>query len=336
MPIFRVYAFTVEPTRTIGNTIAPEGGKIGLTQKLVDALESNISKAKFEKRTSIAFQVDTATRTNEVRNLILSYTFGESSTSSAAALKLASKLSNAMDFRSHPGLFVIAASEEVNKRSVILWLFPRDEAFYFQRKRAGSSIKILTDIFSQTSLLRKAVKFEGKNLQTQFLEGRALDFEANKRSKAVADFWIAEFLMCSFSLRGEAGTRLVAKALRSSIDTAVESSEKEQLLGAMIELRQSPRRRWSPQQIADGYLEGTAKELFLSNFATEDTLVESFDFQPELFSEILKFRVFQLDTGVFVYSPIAEIGVSVLIDDQRRNLICRGTIIDEKVRARYA
>ena len=254
MTIFRIHAYSVEPSRTTKKTSAPIGGSIKLTPKLVESLETNIDKSRFERRTLIAFQFDTNTRKNEIRDSLLNYAFGDSSKASSSALSLASRLSSAMDFRSEPALFVAVASQQNAFSSVFLWTFPRDIAFHFKRKAEGPSIDILTDIFSQTSRLRKAVRFEGRNLRNEFLEGRALDFEARKKTKSVADFWIKKFLTCSFSLGGDAGTRLTAKAFRSSIDSLAEPLEKEKLVVAMMTLRHSPQATWSPMKIADQYL----------------------------------------------------------------------------------
>ena len=40
--------------------------------------------------------------------------------------------------------------------------------------------------------LRKAAIFEGRNLRNEFLQGRVLDFQADKISQDVADFWISD------------------------------------------------------------------------------------------------------------------------------------------------
>ena len=54
--IFRIHAYSVEPSCTSKNASAPKGGSIKLTSKLVESLETNIKKSRFDKPTSIAFQ----------------------------------------------------------------------------------------------------------------------------------------------------------------------------------------------------------------------------------------------------------------------------------------
>jgi hypothetical protein len=69
------------------------------------------------------------------------------------------------------------------------------------------------------------------------------------------------------------------------------------------------------------------------NIESRDAL---FDFQTETFDSVLQFRVFHLDSGVFVSAPLEEIGESVRVNPITRELSCRGTIVAEQVRARHA
>lgn len=339
MSIFRLHAYSVEPTRTTVTTIAPVGGEIRSTPELEHALNRSIRTARFGDRTLVDFQVDTTTRSNEVRDLVLSYAFGDDEAASTAAESLASRVSNAMDLRSTPGLFVMAAEREDDQCTVFLWTFPRDEAFQFRSGLGGPSIQILTDVFSQTSRLRKAARFRGRNLRNEFLRGRVLDFQVNQKSKAVADFWIAKFLQCGFGLRGDAGTRLIARAFRASFDSCDNFTDREQLFVAMLALRSSPRRRWSPQEISEEYLSGDAQQAFLDAIPNQVTRSTTFEFQTEVLDRVLRFRIFELDTGVFVSSPPTEIGQSVIViieDTPERHLTCEGLIVGEKVRTQHA
>jgi hypothetical protein len=83
-------------------------------------------------------------------------------------------------------------------------------------------------------------------------------------------------------------------------------------------------------------LSGTAQEIFISKVPSNGTLTSTFDFQKEIFEDALPFRVFHLDTGVVVSSPLSEIDKSVLITgDKREDLSCSGKILEEKLRKRH-
>lgn len=339
MELFRLHAYAVSPQKGAEEVSDPEGGAVAINEELRRVIGENLTSARFDSRTLVDFQVDPNTRTNEVRDLVLSYTFGEPATAKAAALALAKRLSMAMDLRSTPCLFIPAALRHDEGRTVTLWTFPRDEAFRFYRRRSGPSIQVLTDVFSQTSRLRKAAHFRGRNLRNHFLSGRALDFQANYASRDVADFWIGRFLDCRLGLAGEAGTRLLARTVRKAYGECGDPVDREELYTAMMAMRRSPQKRLSLQDFADRYLDkdGAAYGAFKAAVPNQESLHAVFDFQTEVFDTALQFRVFQLHTGVFVSSPLAEIGESVRVTEGRqKQLSCEGAIVDEHLRTRHA
>ncbi len=337
MNLTRLHAYTVEPSRTSQIPTNAIGGSVRITDELRDVLDKNITTARFDHRTIVDFQTDPATRTNETRDAVISYGFDDSQMADQSASLLANRLSVAMDLRSHPALFVVAAFEDDSSRSIILWTFPRDAAFQFHTEQAGASIDILTDIFSQTSNLRKAARFNGRRLRNGFLSGSVLDFQVNQKSKLVADFWISRFLQCTLSLHADAGTKLVARAFRNAIDVCQNTNDQEALIGAILALHHTQRRRWSPQQIADEFLDGRAKTEFLGAIPNPQTQTTAFDFLTDTFDRVLRYRIFRLRTGVFVSSPLEEVGKSVKIQGEReRRLSCEGVIVEEKVRIQHA
>jgi hypothetical protein len=115
--------------------------------------------------------------------------------------------------------------------------------------------------------------------------------------------------------------------------------DQEELYTAAMAMRRSPHKRLSLQGFADRYLakDGTAYRAFTAAVPNQESLAAVFDFQTEVFDTALQFRVFQLDTGVFVSSPLAQIGESVRITEGReKRLSCGGTIVEERLRTRHA
>jgi hypothetical protein len=219
----------------------------------------------------------------------------------------------------------------------LLWIFPRDEAFRLRHGSGGPAIEVLTDVFSQTSRLRKAAQFQGRQLRSDFLSGRVLDFQADHASRDVADFWIGRFLECRLGIAGDAGTRLLARTVRKAYEVCDNLEDKEILYTAVMAMRRSPHQRVSLQDFADRYLSGRARDIFMNAAPNADGLSSAFDFQRELFDATLQFRIFQLKTGVFVSSPLTEIGESVQITEgQQRQLSCEGEIVGERLRTRHA
>jgi hypothetical protein len=337
MNLFRVHAYSISPSRTADALVEPEGGTISVIAELRRVIQENINGADFDKRTIIDFQLDPATRTNQTRDMVLGFGFGEPAVARAAALSLARRLAQAMDQRSTPCLFVQAAFQEGQRREVYLWIFPQDEAFRLRRGPAGPAIEVLTDVFSRTSRLRKAARFQGRNLRSEFLSGHVLDFQTNNASRVVADFWIVRFLDGRFGIGGDAGTRLLARVVRKAYDDCPELEDKEAIYTAVMAMRRSPQMRVSLRDFADRYLQGAARDAFIAAVPNQESLGSVFEFSREVFDSTVQFRVFQLDTGVFVSSPLTQIGESVQITEgQRRQLSCRGRILEEQLRTRHA
>jgi hypothetical protein len=337
MELFRLHAYAVAPRRTDSDSPAPSGGAVTISAALRSILEESVAAARFQLRTQVDFEMPGSGRSNEVRDHIMAFAFRDGGAVKSAALGLATRLADAMDMRSGSCLLILAGMREGNRRRVTLWAFPRDQAFRLRSRDNGATIQILTDVFSQTSKLRKAAMFEGRDLRNEFLQGRALDFQANQLSHEVADFWINRFLQCALSLRDDAGTRMLAMTVRKAVDACDTVSEKEQILTAVMAIRTSPQRRWSINSFADTYLSGEARDRFLAAAPNAESRPSMFNFRREEFEAFLAFRVYALESGVLVSSPLREIGHSVQVtgtDD--RQLSCEGRIVDEKVRLRHA
>jgi hypothetical protein len=338
MELFRLHAYSVMPQRKADEPQDAVGGAIKVTPQLKAVMDSNIVDAKFEQQPLVDFDVDTNSRTNETRDAVMAFAFGEPPQAKSAAVELALRLSMAMDRRSTPCLFIPAALRDGALHRVILWIFPREDAFQLRQDSTGPTIEVLTDVFSQKSRHRKAAQFDGRYLKTEFLQGRILDHQANGAARDFADFWMTGFLQCVQAMKDDAGTRLLAKTVRLAYDDLAEPLHREQLHAAIMAVRHSPQRRVSLYTFAERYLDGEARDAFLRRVPNDHALRSTFNFDLDTFDTTLQFRIFELEKGVFVSSPLAEVGATVKILDRgkERQLTCEGRIIDEKMRTRHA
>lgn len=335
MDLFRVHAFAVDPTRTTELRTAPEGGRIDITPALENALASIYETARFDRRAVVDFDLDPDSGTNEVRDAVMQYAFGEDQAVDDAAADMALMLSEAMDLRSKPNLFALTALREGDQRRVVLWMFPRDSAFQFDLDNGTADLEVLSDIFSQTSRLRKAARFEGGHTPSEFIRGRVLDFQTSYEALDIADFWMFHFLQCKFGLVGEAGSRLLADAFRDAMDEAKTMGDKEKLFAAIMAVKDASKDRWSIAEIADTFLPEHLREAFLDFIPNQENRTSRFELDKEVLDSVLKFRIFSLDTGVFVSSPLDEVGESVQVEgEDQRLLVCKGRMVDQKVRRR--
>jgi hypothetical protein len=336
MKLFRLHAYSIVPARTADDEMEPRGGAIKPSAELRSAMDNNRSRAKFHKCTQVGFVVDPTSRTNDVRDDVMTYGFGEAASAKSAALRLATLLGRAMDRRSPPCLLVPAASQDGPRAQVILWIFPRDEAFILNFGREGPSMEVVSDAFSQRSNHRKAAAFEGKSLRTEFLTGRVLDHQVSRVSGEVADFWTNRFLRCALSVSNDGGTRMLARTVRKAHDSTDDPIAKEILQAAVVAVRHTPQPRMSLDTFASRYLKDAALETFEA-VAPKEARADVFTFQRPAFDAIVQFQVFHLNTGVIVSSPMDQIGQSVKLSGSgNRTLSCSGTVALEQLRARHA
>lgn len=328
----RVFAFPIFPGRT------PAGGSVPATQELADALENAYQAAKVDRGLSVAFVFDANTRArqNEARAAIMAVAFGRDQDAEAAAITLATRLANAMDLRSKPALLVITAHGLAHTREVVLWIFPKEEAFRYSTDSHGERIELLDDIFSRSSYLRKAAAFSGRNLRTSFLGGRVVDFQANATDRYVADFWVERFLEARLQMSGDEGTVLFAKAIKKTFDSLDgDVVAQEQLAAAVTLVRRQPR-RLSLRSFAELFLDKPVADLLLKNAPNPEAVDALFDFEPARFEQVLRFQVFHLDNGAIVTAPLETVAQAVTIteDGGNRILQTRGKIVRETMKAR--
>jgi len=338
--LFRIYAFAVTPQRTADEKSQPSGGAFSVNDEIRAALDTLYASSKLASQASVDFRVDgdeeLRDRKHVVRDLVMQFAFGAAAQARSAAHSLAGRLADAMDERSPSTLLLLSACQNGTQRRTTIWAFPQEEAFQFRSSKAGAKIRLLNDIFSRSSRLRKAALFEGSQRRTDFWSGRVLDVQTTGGFGRGADYWIATFLDCRLGLEGEAGTRLLVKYLRQTYESMDDQEVRDQLYGAMVAIRTSPKRTWSLKQFATHYLDGKAKMGFIQEVPGELADL-SFRFDRKVFEDKLNFRIFRLQDDVYVSAPFGAIGSSVQITEgQQRRLQCQGVVVEERVRARHA
>lgn len=326
----RLFAFPVFPRQE------PQGGSVPITPRVEQGLEEAYTRGKVNQGLAISLMVDTGTRTNDVRDALITAAFEEDRLARNAAQLMADRLADAMDLRSTAGLLILSVHGDGATREVVLWIFPQDEAFRFERADGRERIELLDDIFSMSSYLRKAASFRGRNLRTGFLSGRVVDFQANAADRYVADFWVERFLQARLEMSGDEGTQLFGKAIKQAFDRLGDDVAAKEELAAGISLIRNRVQRLSLRSFADNYLTGQVAEAVIQSAPNPQAVDALFDFRPERFEEVVRFRVFHLNDGTMVTTPIGSVGETVNIteDGNERTLEARGVIVDESVRAR--
>jgi hypothetical protein len=353
MPLFRLYGYSVAPQRTLADddVVAPIGGPIDVSTTLRSALDAALVAARDERRTTrVSLRVDPTpgVRTSAIRNAVMHLGFAtRTAQAETAASELATRLSRAMDNRSPACLFLAAGyrdSATAPAREVALWIFPRDDAFRFRSQ--AHAIDLLSDVFSRTSRLRKLALFRGRELRTDFLEADVLDFQAGGIG-GVAEFWIQRFLEAGLTITPDAGTRILADAFRQAAQADLSYQQREQLQAALMAVRNMPARRFSLARVADEFLAPEIAAPFLGAAPNVESARSLFRLNRDLFDRTVNYRIFRLDTGVWVSAPLEEIGQSVQVDPEPADAVeaagapgerlrVEGSVIQDKLSSRRA
>jgi hypothetical protein len=338
----RVYAYEVAPQRNVDHPKPPSGGRVDAVAAVAEAIDETTDNIREGRWIDADLQIDSASadRSHVIRNLAIAVAFGDDTQALDAAGQIAGHLSASTDARSNDSLLMIVVADEDQATEVKLWTFPQDSVFQFSsggQSGKGPSVQV-TEAFSRGSHLRKAAIFKGRNRRTDFLSCRVVDFQVNASARAAADFWIERFLDARLSLSSTLGTKILAKALRETVSTASDPDERLELVGAAQALRQSNREKWSIGSVADELLREPARSRLLEHPAAKRNRDSLFSLDRDAFDKLINFRVYQLDTGVWVSTPFTDDpeGVEISDDGDDRRLTATGLILAETVRSRHA
>jgi hypothetical protein len=291
MQPFRTHAYEVAPQRLSGIKSAPRGGAFSLDDGFATALADYLTKSNLKGQPTVDLirpksAGDGVLPIHQLRELVIAYCFGSAQEAKLAAMKMAKRLSSAMDNRSEFTLLMLVAYQVGNQRQLVIWAFPKDEPFHFKASGERARVKILKDAFSRSSSFKKGALFEGDNTDLSFWGAHVIDKQADSAFGAAADYWVRLFLEGRPSLTGKAGTRLLAKCLRMTHDELTTIADRHQISDAIVAVRTSQRRQWSLNRFANEYLSGVAKATFLKNSPAE-ARTSAFSFNKEEFESKL-------------------------------------------------
>lgn len=332
--IERMYAFQVFP-REVEEI---KGGQVTDVVALQGTLDAAFDQSKLGQGPGIGFNFNSVSRSHDVRDFLLSISFGSPDEALKAAEDLAFRLASSMDNRSNPSLFAVSAHQVDGKpasRSTVLWTFPQQAVFRFSAGSDNAAIDLM-DAFNRESNLRKAALFTGENGKVDFLGGKVLDLQGTTSSKPAADFWVGKFLDAQLQLGPREGSRLLAKALRDTHDKCGDDlGAQAQVHVAILGISSSNQSLFSLQDVEDRYLSGRAAEVFHNQVKSEPLRTSRFQLDESAFESQIHYRIYTLKTGIIVSVPLeAAETVEVTEEGDQRLLRLSGTIQEEKLRSR--
>lgn len=328
----RGYASHIQPGKSADPPLTPHSYPLKLEAEFREVLTQATNGATSHPMTSVVFKMDDD-RTHPVRELVLKLAFGQTRTPLTAMTDLACRLSQCTDGRTGSSLMITTVEDAGDRRRVSMYVFPEEESYTLKTMREEAILERLRS-FVLKSRLRKVAQFSGKNINAHFLQGEVADLQIGSDPRTAADYWVTAFLEAEFAINNNKGTRLVADGLKKAFEQAA-TSDKQAIMEAAVSLMADRRQGWSLQQIARKLIPAHLVETFCSVAPNEQTRTGQFFLDKELLRDRINYRVFQLDTGVWVSAPFSEVGETVKLtgDGKKQTLTCRGTVVAEKVRS---
>jgi len=326
----RAYASHIHPGKAADPPLVPDCYPLKLESQFQDVVAHATSSAAKLSMTTVVFRMDDS-RTHVVRELLLKLAFGQTRSPLTAMTELASRLCVFTDNRMGSSLMLTTVEESGARRRVTMYTFPEQDTLTL-RTLSDEAILERLRTFVMRSALRKVARFEGKNIDSHFIQGEVADPLIGKDARSAADYWLDAFLDAEFSINDQKGTRLVAAALKSAFKLA-SAEEKQAVMEAAIALMADRRQAWSLEKVADKLVPEGLREAFLVVAPNQETARSQFYLDKDLLRQQINYRVFQLDTGVWVSAPFSEVGETVKLTGggSKRTLTCRGVVIGEKV-----
>ena len=149
----------------------------------------------------------------------------------------------------------------------------------------------------------------------------------------MADFWIVNFLDARLAVSDQAATLLLANVLKRTHENLEDPMSRMQIFAAAVALKTNSGRRWTFQRLAREFFDDEVQKVFLGAIAAGNIHVtQAFGLDTDILDRQLNFRAFELETGVLVSAPFAEVGQSVKVEQS--HLSVAGTIRSDHIKGR--
>lgn len=335
MPVKKIYSFLTYPKRNQPEEAIFSGTTIPIDEgKLCKMLTDIFNSAGKDCNVPVMFVSDGEKQENPVRAELLALL---QKPSVAAATPLAKRLQAATGGASGMGLLFICigAVGEGNTR-VVISRFPADEGVVAEKQSEKLSVSFVEQVFLKSAYSYKAATYLWDGKPNQLWKGHVVDKQINHGSKAVADYWIVDFLQSEFSTTAAQGTKRLAKAIKAALLATSDVSIKKQITSAAELATNIPKKAMTISDFCDNFhMSAAAKQAILAKVNPPRLVSEKFRFDGMEFSRHLAYKQVELDTGAVMTAPAEKF--NECFKSYRRKdkffFAASGHIVDEKLKS---
>lgn len=334
MSIEHIYSFLTYPKNheraadaIDGIHIKPDKGK--LSKMLSEIFHSSKSR----RDVPITFVSDD--KSNPTREKLLAF-FARPRIESA--LSLAQSLQTSTPGTAGMGLFFVCLGADEGKlgKRTVLSRFAADEGVVASKNGSALSVEFVEQVFLKNSHTYKAATYRHEAGKSDAWKGTATDRQLNHGSKAIADYWIVDFLRSELTTTAAEGTRRLAIAMKEAGKSTSDLQVRGEIVAAARLARNLTSTAMTIEQFCDQFaMSQRAKDAVKSAVKPARLIAESFRFDADEFIRHVPYKQIELDNGATLSTPtdrFEDVFHPKKVGDAHA-YSTQGVIVDEKLKA---
>lgn len=339
MGIKKIHSYLVPPLAGKDDFSSIKGTAVEAGGKLYGLLAEVYEKSDTDCRIDISFNIAAdGTQQNPIRSLLTKY---HKRSTIENGREMAQKLAAVTTNRSRLGLLFLIAGNEGRKKKIVIARFPADSGILAEDDSGALNLQFIERVFMKSAKAFKAVVYSDLSLETGFWKGKAIDKQVNTRETNISEYWIAQFLESDFLSTSAAGTRRLAMAMKNAnLDTDDLVIKQELAAGATLAKSLAGRILSAEEFFVQFGFSDPTKELMKRHLGNSRVVTEKFKFDVVEFSDLIRFRSVELDSGATLTAPADKFDEVVVqeetglrdTEDGRIRLIVEGKVINQKLR----
>lgn len=336
MAIDAIYSFLTYPKRSRpDDPLLPGTAILVGDDKLSRMLGDIFDAAHNDCVVPVMFVSDGERQENAARDELVAF-IRRPSLESAAPLAL--RLQRATSGQSGMGLLFVCTGEDNGRRRAVISRFPADQGIVAETSHARLSVEFVEQVFLKSAFSYKAATYVVVGHVDQLWSGHVVDRQLNAPNQAVADYWIADFLMSEFSTTPAAGTKRLATALREAIASTSSVNVKHEIAAAAHLAANLPTRRsLSIAGFCDQFhFSDETKQAVLAKVKPPRLANERFRFDAAEFARHIAYKQVELSNGAVLTAPADKFDEVFRQTGRRqqdeRTFTTSGIVVDERLK----
>lgn len=299
MKISKIFCFIVTPQKKEKILKDIIGKEIITDEPIYNVVNEIIKDVDVKCDIPIKFISVNGTQKNEV--LINLRTLNDSFSIDNANY-FAKRLASYTDKTMKNGLLFIVKGTEDNNDRIVLFRIPAETGITIKNiEKNNFQCDISDDVFIKNSHKFKIAYFDKSE---NFLTGNATDKQVtqDKKIRYISDYWVKNFLNCELSITPKRGTRMLAEAVRKTIEITENETVKKELASVVTMIPNINNKVTSFEGFFSMMnLSEETKNEVLNKLTINPTV--QFQIDSEEFNSNCTYRVVIIDNGAIAIAP---------------------------------